>query len=54
MTPLTKTDDHHPKERNKELWSTTNPFKAIDKDQFPVSRGNRKVFDKPKLIKRQG
>ncbi len=45
--------DHHPIEKNKEIWNTTNPFKALDKDKFPVSRGNRKVYEKPKVVKRK-
>lgn len=39
-------------EKNKELWNTTNPFRGLDKDKFPVSRGNRKVYDKPVVVKR--
>jgi len=52
MKIVAQTEEIRPKEKNKEVWNTTNPFKAIDKDQFPVSRGSRRVFDKPKLVKR--
>ncbi len=38
--------------KNKEVWNTTNPFRNLDKEQFPVSRGNRKVYEKPKIVKR--
>lgn len=54
MKSFPEVDGHHPQKRNKELWDATNPFKNLDKDQFPVSRGNRRVFDKPTLVKRQG